>query len=591
MRIFVAASLVLAVVAAVFLGVLDGYLGRVMARRDVGFDDLRPHSAPGGPEAEALLREAASALRCGSARLRGLSATVDDEVEPRIVMLSVCDGSTTAHVAVGRAHGMRRAVERALEALVRSGEAVRPDFGVRLDVVVAADPACPSATLTATPLVPGFDGIAFAAPERAVLLPEVLTVRGLVAPSGHLRPERMASFGSPTGDPSPLLHRFRCVSYFLDGDKVYPLFHGTRRYGILRMSDFLDAARRGARFLASRALGPQGRFVEDAIEPAGGAGGEVATDVHARAVIAILETYAISGDRDLLAAADAPLASLRRVVREGAATPEPSAENAGEEAPGADDAVWAALALLVRMEVTGDRADLDLVRTVARGLEPGDLLGGGGGAALLALVRLARMDPEGGWLAAAEAHAANALLAISARAGAPIAEGVDPTELRGLGELDRRVRDDARAPIVIALGDAIVAGQNLLPQCADDLGSWGIPARSDTTAERAAALLAAYRVARDAGDAAAADRFLESVCLSVLFQLRVQVLPESAMFRPCPARSSGGFRIGLRDAEPRIATTAGNVDSLLALHRLLREERRDGVGRVPREIGLARPRR
>jgi hypothetical protein len=91
----------------------------------------------------------------------------------------------------------------------------------------------------------------------------------------------------------------------------------------------------------------------------------------------------------------------------------------------------------------------------------------------------------------------------------------------------------------------------------------GIP-RSTPTASRAEGLLAAYRMAREAGDPRAAD-LARALKASARFQLQQQFPLAGETNFPHPSRAAGGFRESLNDNRIRIDFVQHNVSALLGV--------------------------
>jgi hypothetical protein len=593
MRTFLTVTLLAVLTAALLLGAVDRFLRSTLARRDVGFEDFREAPLPYERDVARLLEEIAAAIRRGDPELLDAPEPLRLEVDSRIAFVSASDGRHRARTGIGGAHGIVRAVEDALSMLEVEPEEHEPRLWLRLDLVERVEAARDLDPATPPVLEPGVDGIALGGAGRRVLLPDELVAGGFLESDGRLQVARLLRGRADTGI---RYHLFRCASWFREGGSAVPLARGHRLLGVVRKDDLLAAARAAGRHLA-RGQGPDGILDAGALEPGSRALPGESLHRHVGATLSLLDLYAISGDAETLRAAESALEYLRRHTLPCDAPGEAAVLLTGDSVK-LSTVATAALAWIEWHAATGRDPALDEARRLGRYILASQAPGGefvscrsypdgkslrsspavSSGAAILALVRLHRSDDGEDWLEAAWKGARHV---IDAHAERPPGEALphDAWLLCALDELARCRRDPQLAPHALLLAEEIAGRQSRFPARADELGSYGSPARSDATAFRTLGLVAAYRLARDEGYRDRADRLLEAICLSVLYQLRTQSMPETAMFHEAPDRRVGGFRRGIADPEITLGATQYNISSLIALYRVLREERRDGIGR------------
>ncbi|MCG8456210.1 MAG: glycoside hydrolase family 127 protein, partial [Holophagales bacterium] len=102
-------------------------------------------------------------------------------------------------------------------------------------------------------------------------------------------------------------------------------------------------------------------------------------------------------------------------------------------------------------------------------------------------------------------------------------------------------------------------------------GGFYSPPRTAPTATRLEGLVALVERIADtpSGEGDATTELAPTLCAAAAFLLRVQVVPERALFLPRPSRALGGFPGGLQDRGLRIDTSQHAISALLGLARLL----------------------
>jgi hypothetical protein len=388
------------------------------------------------------------------------------------------------------------------------------------------------------------------------------------------------------GDAEAQLYAFSVCSLFARGGETLRLFRGHRTFSDVPAGELLAAARRGGHYLVT-AVGPDGRFAYSYRPKTAEEGESYNILRHAGTLHSMLELYEVTGSLELLEASTRALGFLMTCV---------------QPAPGDADAACivedgftklggtalAAIALARYELLTGDvqhrpvllrlgRRILSQVdpdgRTVDHkvsypdGRDVGFVSDYYPGQAILALVRIQRVDGGAAWLEAAE-RAARYLIARDRDVPESRLEH-DHWLLYALDELQRARPDPSYVEHTRRLARAITMDQIRESEPPDWLGGYSRPPRSTPTATRSEGLCAAYRVLAQFGQPEDAAACLEAVRLGILFQLQTQFGPESALYLPDPARALGGFHDSLENYEIRIDFVQHNISALLGYHHIL----------------------
>lgn len=573
----------------------------------VWFEDLA-HAKPLAAAArEELARHLTELGLAAGERSAELSPSLAGDREPRMIFLSLGDGETRARVLRAAARGVAAATERLrdeLRALAADGFEPR---AVRVDLVteVRRQRARSDQALA---LDRSLFGLAFERQVGLAFLADEVVTYTLIDSDQQLRwrnvakrPEaaaarpRLDRLRESAGAP---VFRFATASYFSDGSAPVALYRGHRSFADLAPEQLLRHAELGGRYLVS-SLASDGRFVYSYLPKTGEVKKKYNALRHCGTVYAMLELYEVTGDRELLAAAERALGYLERELlrrcRVGAAETACVVERGWVKLGGN---ALAMLALAKHAAVTGDKRHLGTIDDLGRWIllsqgEDGEFeihkqsYPGGEvsefvsdyypGEALLALVR--RPEPDAAWLDAAE-RGARWLIEVRDRGLPAAALKHDHWLLYALRELHRLRPDPSYLEHASRIAAAILDRQRQeKPEFPDWLGSYYRPPRSTPTATRSEGLGAAYLMLRDGGRAKRAAALLDGLELGVGFQLQTQFLPETVLFLDDPARALGGFRRSLTNYEIRIDYVQHNISSLLLLRRILLADAAGAAGR------------
>ncbi|MEC4803382.1 MAG: hypothetical protein SAJ12_03275 [Jaaginema sp. PMC 1079.18] len=535
---------------------------------------------------------------------------LQSDVAPRIVFLSVSDPAgirvaarvTPAFVARGKGLGLARAINTALERLIRN---FSPDYTpqwLKIDIV---QEAISSVRLNSDrPL--GFErslqGLAFAEESAIAFLPEELVTHSLVLQNQTLHPGNIIkylekqpgsqqAFEKMTQAKSYKVYRFICSSFFTDGTETVNLYRGHRLFNDFSKEMVLEGAIAAGEYLKPK-IDTEGKFIycyhakTDKIIP------KYNILRHSGTIYALLELFEVTEDKDLLTAIQRAIAYLLQQIQSATAISATGEGDcvveAGEVKLGGN--ALAAIALAKYTEITQDTQYLPtiinlcrwiesvqdetgqfLIHKQAQDQEPDDFRSSYyPGEAILALVRLHALTQDQHWLDIAEKAAK---YRINKHNNSPKAVPQDHWFLYALNELFRQRQVPVYLTYAGRIADAMIQSQQIDPMYPDWLGCFQEPPRSTPTATRTEGLCAAYRLAQFSGNSSQLQQILEAIVLGVAFQLQTQIRPEIALYYPNASRSLGGFRKSLTHSEIRIDYVQHNISSLLGLYAIAAEQR------------------
>jgi hypothetical protein len=309
---------------------------------------------------------------------------------------------------------------------------------------------------------------------------------------------------------------------------------------------------------------------------------------HSGTIYAMLESYRVTQDPQVLAAAVRAIGYLESVIR-----PCPEFQNAlcvveeGSVKLGGN--ALAVLALVEYQRVTGDTQYASTSRALSEYLLHRQKQSGefGGhkidvqtgtiapfvseyypGEAIFALARMSESSGDSRYVAGA--HRGAQWLITQRDRGKSIDElPHDHWLLYGLNELYAHTPLDIYLVHTRLLTDAIMKAQNhnLVGADAQYNGGYYIPPRSTPTATRTEGLGAAYKLFVRAGDLDRAQAVLEAMDAGVAFQMRTFISPLVQHQKGYTPRSVGGFCESLEVCRIRIDYVQHNLSALIA-HRV-----------------------
>jgi len=592
---------VLPALAAKFVLIIVGAILESCApATEVWFDQLLSAPQVTDEEAKDLAYFAAEAIFNPGNRVKDIPENLRRDAVPRIVFISLSNGTSTSRVVLGSGRGLVEAVKVALESAREWIEVGYRPRWLKLDVVknvsliTEVDPESP------LELPRSLYGLAFDRPSGLAWLPEELVAYTLMNSKQELRFKNMEKYlvkrSAPRdhtqrfSDFGPLtVYRFQTASYFSDGKESVKLYRGHRLFRKPTGDEMRSTALAGGQYL-TRAVEKDGKFVYSYLPKTDEVADAYNILRHAGTLYSMLELYDLTADAALLEATERALSYLLAAALPCELGGESHVCIVEDEEIKLGGTGLAAVALAKYLEVTGNRQHLSELIAWGRTLralqrESGEFIHkitypeaeNTGfvseyypGEALLALVRIYEQDPQEGWLDAAE-KGAQYLINIRDQ-GLSVEElAHDHWLLYGLNELYRHRLNPLYLEHAMRIAQAIVLAQNREPEYLDWLGSYYKPPRSTPTATRSEGLCAAYQLARDFKTSIEADRILRAMELGIAFQLQTQFRPESVMYLSDPQRSLGGFHSSLTNFRLRIDYTQHNISSLLCGARVLSE--------------------
>jgi hypothetical protein len=517
----------------------------------------------------------------------------------QIVFISVSDGGNAAEVACGEGSGILEALDSAITNLSLQNVQRNENLWIKIDIVQEVRLIKDGAkNLPAYPTL-GLWGLVFPGSKIGSFLPEMVVAReasdemsrlnaNAILETRHPEAEKIARdifFGKAVD-----LLVFTTRSLFHDGSRFFDLYRGSNRSGELTESRLLEAARLSAKYLA-RNVDDQGRFnyIYDPLKDTYPGGYNILR--HAGTVYSMLEYCEHAGDPEILKAAERGLSyiesRIERMRKKGAGMAVVVEDNEIKLGGNA----LAALAIAKHIEVTGDRGHLPLLRELGEWMlavqdKEGDFLvhkqrySDGAvsdfrsayypGEAILALMRIHRLDPRSKWLDGAS-RAALYLITVRDKELKEQDLPHDHWLLYGLEELYRPRKDPVFLEHVLRVSAGIIRAQNRTSVFPDWNGGFSNDPRSTPASTRMEGLGAAFRTASGAGMSNEADEILSSLKLGTSFVLNNQIGPSWAMYMKDPKASLGGIRENLTRFDIRIDYVQHALSAFLSTAKILAE--------------------
>ena len=194
------------------------------------------------------------------------------------------------------------------------------------------------------------------------------------------------------------------------------------------------------------------------------------------------------------------------------------------------------------------------------------------GEALLAFTRLAQQFPEGPYLEHAQRAAA---YLIHERDGDIPSAGQVPREdhwlTLALAELYRLDPQDEYRQVAYLQAESMRSNQHDASGQPMRIGGSALqaPINYTSTATKGEALVAAWALARFAGDEAEEERYADAAIRNLQFQLRVQYTPQNTQLLPRPEAAIGAWGKDAVDPWIRIDFVQHNVSGLLGMAHLV----------------------
>ena len=527
-----------------------------------------------------------------------------NDATPRLLLLSLSNGSQAADVFIGSGMGWRAAAESAW-GKANSASAHGPV--IKLDVVTSVT------THRGMPERLGGDrslfGLALNRDLGAACVPEETVARTLVNSKGKVQLSNLQELlvkRSPSNlsqdalRNAPVLFTFTTDAWAQDGrsPKGVPLYRGHRLFAAEDLTDgvLLEAARRAGQYL-TQAVRENGEFDYKYLPKQNSVPTAYNMLRHCGTVYAMLDLCATTGDSALMDATTRALDWMAERVLPWSPGVSVLPDDDDDIKVGGQGLALVALAEYA--ERTGDLRHLRTMQNLAGYLasiqQPDgqfvphkldlntrtatDFVSGYyPGEAMLGLARLHALDGDPRWI---DVAMANAQYITQKRDRGVASEDLphDHWLLYALNALYLAQPEPWLLAQTERYGQAIVDAQRTsgggTPP--DWTGSFYTPPRSTPSATRAEGLLAAATLLRECGDPDVADGFLLAAEQATAFMLQLQFDSISAMYLDDPQRIDGGFRKSMTNYTVQIDYVQHSLSAVLALMRTPMELRSAGA--------------
>ena len=508
------------------------------------------------------------------------------DATPRILFLSVSDGKSRARVQLACEKGMGPALKKLITSLPAKAESKK---WVKFDIAEKGSAVAGAAWLFPLPLEPGIDGLAFGRSMPVAFLPQEVPSYALLTKEKLLREDKLAAqINGPAPENLNEIYRFTTTSFFFGDSDAGPLYRGHRLFDSVSAEQASEAAKQAGLYLAG-ATGKDGRFVYEYRPSEDMVPADYNMVRHAGTVYAMFELYGETRDHEVLAAAKRASQFLKRKIQVKQIDGQEVGLLLDEGAARLGGNALAIIALLKCIEVTGDRQDLTLIRQLGLWIQKNQDTAGRftvhkldvsdgktvdfesryyPGEAILAMIRLHRLDPEGKWADTAER---GARYLIEVRDKGLTEEDIqhDHWLLYALNEVHRVRPRKEFLDHAMLISRAIMKAQTTQEKYPDWIGGFLPPPRSNRAATRTEALCAAFQLARDYEQPEKAG-IRTAIQRAIAFQLGLQHRPETVMHFKDPQRCLGGFAESLTDSDIRIDTVQHNISSLLGAAKIFK---------------------
>ncbi len=557
-------------------------------------------------EFAALCQSARNALADAEKPFAAVPLSLKNDTAMRAVFLLKSDGKTTAQSGLGFGAGIVAATRDAAARIKAAAPEAAPGapVWVMIEIVqksVFLPDLRPDAFLARRPTL---RGIALDWQARHAWLPQETVMHKLMHARGHLQLSKFTSLvRNVRGDPARLRSilgrrpvagaRFLTSAACYDGQRMVRLYRGHRMWTRITREDLRRAATYAGNYLVA-ATRDDGAFVYryDPVRDRASKSYNILR--HAGTLMAMLDLYALTGDKALLAAARGGLDYLQtRALPFGAPEENMACVVKPDGSVPLGGAALAVVAFAKYQQVTGDKAYAPVMTRLGNYIvacirADGSFISKRAfttgridpwlseyypGEALLGLVRLHESQPDDKWLEAAE-RGAKWLINVRDRNTPPTDLIHDHWLLYALNELHQARPRQVYVEHSLRIARTIAMSQAYQAEFPDWVGGYDHNPRATPAATRNEGLLSTYALLRRTGKNEEAAELMETIHLGIAFQLQLQMLPETAMFMPRPERALVGVRGRFDEFQVRIDQCQHFMSAVLMLHRVLEKERR-----------------
>ena len=532
--------------------------------------------------------------------------------DSEVIILSIRDQLDQVYICQGRGSNIYDAVETAAaEYIYHSRQSESKPQAIRIDQVIekrAAQKNTDFMDILNDRILykKAVDGLAIGKDPVLMFLPEEITWYKLIEDQKLNLPN--IAQAAKTNNRLPFIdyntlnleqsekvpvYKVRFKSFYIDQYNSVALQEGTRKIGKVNQELLLEAIKLARDNYFSNIINNKGKFIYSYLPWLNKKEKRYNILRHAGTVYAMLEIHELLPHPDLLEKAGRAIDFLINRTADFILNGKDVAAVVEKDSIKLGGNALAIIALAKFTAVTGNQQHLDLMQKLAKWIvETQDQEGNFSihiqdfktkevrdftshyypGEAILALVRLYRLDGNINWLNAAEDCA---LYLIKTRDKDASIESIahDHWLLYALNELYRERSNIIFLEHALFIARAIrqsqvtgdhqrpvVNGAYLLPQ---------LRLESTPTAIRTEGLSAAYYLALDARNPEEADLIKKTMAEGIRFQLQTQLRPETTFFYKDQKRSLGAFQKGLGKYDLRIDYTQHNISSLIAYYKVI----------------------
>lgn len=525
------------------------------------------------------------------------SDVVLNDVESRIIFLSVVNHRGSARVELGCGKGIQNALAVAIKNYRQRypGEtacALKVDFVTNRILLRNINLAKP------IDIDLGLEGIAFSRALSIAFNPEEVRVDRLINNRRMLRPKnilkklihekpKQAQFTTLLKNNTADFWTFRTQSIYYDGSECIELYRGHRIFKTIDKDLIYRSAQQAGDYLV-RVLDEQGRF-DYRYRPLQNKFSQQYNILrHAGSIYALLELYEATKKTSYLNASKRALQYLLQNVKPDINNPSTSACVVENDYIKLGGNALALLALTKFISLTGQKEHLDIACRLASWIKNAQDNSGKfivfkqsystkevsdfeseyyPGEAIYALASLYPISPNAAWINVAENAA---LYLINQSKKIPIKDLIhDHWLLYGLTATYKLLPNPAFVKASERIVQSIIGAQIQEADYLDWNGGYYNPPRTTPTSIRMEGLCAAYELAKMVGNRKLMNDITDCVIKGVRFILHAQYQPESAMYFKKSKYTYGAFRASIMIYEVRIDYVQHAISALLGLYRIL----------------------
>lgn len=292
--------------------------------REIWFDDIKGPVSFSRSEWEQLVSFVISSILLEEKTETCLPATISHDNQPRIVFISMGDSKSHCHVVMGSGLGVVRAFKQAVfKAHILLETAFKAQW-IKVDIVQETFSFEEVDFNQPLQLARSLYGMAFDRSTSAAFIPEELVAHTLVNKRQHIRRDKIVQYlerySANSNDYKKLfelyhskMYRFSTKAFFSDGKDIVNLYRGHRFYDKISGDELLSAAVRAGQYL-TRSAGPDGKFVYIYRAKTDKVAKKYNIIRHSGTVYSMLELYEVTGDEELLKAAERAVRYLLKWV-------------------------------------------------------------------------------------------------------------------------------------------------------------------------------------------------------------------------------------------------------------------------------------